>query len=122
MASRAATRFAATTLLALLGAAPAAAADVDLAALARCIRESGAVFYGAHWCPVCRKQKEYFDGYAYLLPYVECYDGPKDEGMNATCEQKSIDRFPTWVFPDGSQKTGAREPQSLAAATGCRAD
>ena len=121
MAPRARTRLAATIVLALLAAAPAAA-DVDLAALARCIRESGAVFYGAHWCPVCRAQKDDFDGYAYLLPYVECYDGPKSDGMNQTCKREGIDRFPTWVFPDGSRKTGAREPKSLAAATGCRAD
>ena len=120
MALRAVARFAAAIALALAGAAPSAA-DVDLAALARCIRESGAVFYGAHWCPVCRKQNEYFDGYAYLLPYVECYDGPKAGGMNATCKSEGIDRFPTWVFPDGTVKTGARDPRSLAAATGCSA-
>ena len=105
--------------LALLGAIPAAAADVDLAGLATCIRKSGTVFYGAHWCPICREQKESFDGYAYLLPYVECYDGPKDAGMNATCKSEGIKSFPTWVFPDGSRKTGARELESLAAATGC---
>jgi len=122
VATRTVYRFAAAIGLTVLGAAPAAAADADLGTLAGCIRESGAVFYGAHWCPVCRKQNEYFDGYAYLLPYVECYDGPKDDGMNATCKQERIERFPTWVFPDGSRKTGAREPRSLAAAAGCRAD
>jgi hypothetical protein len=104
--------------LVLLGMAPAAA-DVDLAGLASCISDSGAIFYGAHWCPVCRKQKEHFDGYSYLLPYVECYDGPKDDGMNEECTKKGIKRFPTWVLPDGSVQTGAQTPEALAAATGC---
>jgi hypothetical protein len=110
------------TGLALLCAGPAATGadrQLDLAQLARCIRDSGAVFYGAHWCPVCRKQKEHFDGYAYLLPYVECYDGPKDEGMNAECTKAGIESYPTWVLPGGSVETGAQTPEALAAATGC---
>ena len=110
------------TAVALLGAGPAAArADRqrELSELARCIHDSGAIFYGAHWCPVCRKQKEHFDGYAYLLPYVECYDGPKDDGMNAQCKKAGIHHFPTCVFPDGSVETGAQTPEELAEQTGC---
>lgn len=116
-------RFTTLAGLALLGAVPAGAdgefQGADLAVLARCIAGSGAVFYGAHWCPVCRKQKESFDGYAYLLPYVECYDGPKADGTNARCKDEGIKSFPTWKFPDGRVETGARTPFSLAADTGC---
>jgi hypothetical protein len=112
-------RFAAAVGLLLFGAAPAFG-DADLGSLARCISASGAIFYGAHWCPVCAKQKEYFDGYAYLLPYVECYDGPKKDGRNARCKKLGIEHYPTWVFPDGSVQTGARTPENLAAKTGCR--
>ena len=101
------------------GPTSAGAKELDLAKLARCISGSGAVFYGAHWCPKCQQQKDYFDGYAYLLPYVECYDGPKADGMNARCKKAGIHGFPTWVLPDGSVETGAREPRSLAADTGC---
>ncbi len=113
-------RLVALTALAMLGTGSAAAgAELDLAGLASCISDSGAIFYGAHWCPVCRKQKEHFDGYSYLLPYVECFDGPKDDGMNAKCTEADIKSFPTWVLPDGSVKTGAQTPEALAAATGC---
>ncbi len=122
MSTRAALRIAALAGLALLGGAPAAAAeqhDLDLRELARCIADSGAVFYGAHWCPYCRQQKEYFERYADALPYVECYDGPKAEGMNRRCRREQIKSFPTWLFPDGSVKTGARAPHKLGADTGC---
>ena len=107
----------------LLGAAPAVAdAEIrgaDLGVLARCIAESGALFYGAHWCPYCRKQKEDFAGYDRYLPYVECYDGARAGGMNDRCKAAGIKTFPTWVFPDGTVKTGARTPLALARATGC---
>lgn len=121
-ATRMALRLVALTALATLGTGSAAAGadrELDLAGLASCISDSGAIFYGAHWCPVCRKQKEHFDGYAYLLPYVECYDGPKDDGKNAECTKADIKSFPTWVFSDGSVETGAQTPEALAAATGC---
>ena len=113
-------RLVALTALAMLGTGSAAArAELDLAGLASCISDSGAIFYGAHWCPVCRKQKEHFDGYSYLLPYVECFDGDKSDGTNARCKDEGIESFPTWKFPDGSVKTGAQTPEALAAATGC---
>jgi large repetitive protein len=102
-----------------LGATPAAAAEIDLGALAQCLSDSGATFYGAHWCPYCRKQKESFAGFAHRLPYVECYDGPRSEGMNARCKRDHVQSFPTWVYPDGSMHTGAKTPRELAAATGC---
>lgn len=109
-------------LIALLGGGPAAAGpkrQPNLAQLARCIADRGARFYGAHWCPYCRKQKEYFDGFAYLLPYVECYDGPKSNGMNARCRRAGIQSFPTWVLPNGSVARGIQTPRALAADTGC---
>jgi hypothetical protein len=113
-------RLVALTALAMLSTGSAAAgAELDLAGLASCISDSGAIFYGAHWCPVCRKQKEHFDGYSYLLPYVECYDGDKSDGTNDRCKNEGIESFPTWKFPDGSVKTGAQTPEALAVATGC---
>jgi hypothetical protein len=91
----------------------------DLEALALCIANSGAIFYGAHWCPVCRKQKEYFGEYASLLPYVECYAGTKSEGKSDECRRAGVKKFPTWHFPDGTVVTGAKRPDTLARATGC---
>ena len=109
--------------LVLAEAVPAAAQDgVDLGALAQCIADSGARFYGAHWCPYCRKQKEMFGSHASSLPYVECYDGPKSEGMNRRCTRERIDGFPTWEFASGERSGGVKSPRALAAATGCPID
>jgi hypothetical protein len=102
-----------------LAASPVSAQDRDLGALARCVADSGALFYGAHWCPYCRKQNQSFAGHARLLPYVECYDGPKSQGMNARCRSAGIRSFPTWVFADGRRETGLRSPSQLAADTDC---
>ena len=115
----AARRVAAAIALTLVAATPAAADEIDLGALAQCISESGALFYGAHWCPFCRKQKEYFGEHAGALPYVECYDGPKKEGMNSRCADEGIASYPTWVFANGRHKSGVRTPEQLAADTRC---
>jgi len=119
-ARRAAAAVAWLVVAAAAAAAAAAAQEpVDLGALAQCVSDSGALFYGAHWCPYCRQQKEYFEGNAGALPYVECYDGPRSKGMNAACRNAGVRSFPTWVFADGSVKTGLRSPSQLAADAGC---
>jgi hypothetical protein len=110
--------------LALLASAPAAAEvnvrlHMDLGELAQCISESGAVFYGAHWCPVCRHQRESFGEHAGALPYFECYDGPKAAGMNDRCAEAGVRAVPTWVFSDGRVEVGEMTPAALATATGC---
>lgn len=99
--------------------APARSGEIDLEELAQCIADSGAVFYGAHWCPYCKKQKAYFESYASLLPYVECYDAGKRKGMRSECREAGVKSFPTWHYPDGKVVTGARNPKTLARATGC---
>jgi hypothetical protein len=103
----------------LLVAPAGAKKGLDLEELAACIADSGAVFYGAHWCPYCHEQKESFGPYASLLPYVECYEPGKRKGMLAVCREAGVKSFPTWQFPDGSKATGAKSPEALARATGC---
>lgn len=110
--------------LALLASAPAAAergggADLDLEELAECVSDSGAVYYGAWWCPQCRRQNELFGDHADDLPYFECYDGPRSGGMNDDCRRAGVRGFPTWVLPDGSELRGRQSPARLAAATDC---
>jgi hypothetical protein len=108
--------------IALLGAVPAAAdeaVEIELGDLTRCIRNSGALFYGAHWCPVCARQKQAFERYAGMLPYVECYDGSKSAGINARCKSMGIKSFPTWLFRDGHRKSGLLDPLELGYETGC---
>jgi len=111
--------FALAIAVALFVAGPAQSGNLSLRKLSRCIADSGAVFYGAHWCPYCHKQMETFGDYADRLPYVECYDGPKSEGMNDECSDAGVKSFPTWHYPDGTVTTGAKSPETLAEVTGC---
>lgn len=87
-------------------------------ALAQCISDSGAKFYGAFWCPHCQKQKTMFGKSAKLLPYVECStaDG---KSQNDVCKEAGIQGYPTWVFTDGVQASGEVPLQNLADKTNC---
>ncbi|MBU6310496.1 hypothetical protein KGO06_00990 [Patescibacteria group bacterium] len=87
-------------------------------ALAQCIRDSGAVFFGAWWCPHCREQKESFGDAAELLPYIEC-STPDGKGQTKACIDAKVNGYPTWRFADGTELKGAVPLQTLAAKTGC---
>ncbi|MEK7623836.1 MAG: hypothetical protein AAB408_04195 [Patescibacteria group bacterium] len=86
--------------------------------LAQCIKDSGAVFYGAFWCPHCQSQKKSFGRSEKYLPYVEC-STPNGQGQTVACIEKKIESYPTWTFADGSTETGALSIERLAEKTGC---
>ncbi len=92
--------------------------DTTVRALAQCIKESGAVFYGAFWCPHCQEQKALFGSAVTLLPYTECstLDG-KDQTQ--VCKDAHIMSYPTWRFKDNSELLGAISLETLAEKTGC---
>jgi uncharacterized membrane protein/glutaredoxin len=108
---------AAMALLAPFGAAfifamPQGGGSGFEAALARHLREQGAVMYGAYWCPHCTEQKALFGDAGRDLPYVEC--DPK--GVNARpdlCEKAGVRSFPTWIMGD-KRREGVLSPQALA--------
>lgn len=102
---------------------PAAPGEYD--ALAQCITDSGATFYGAFWCPHCQAQKKAFGSSAHLLPYVEC-STPDGNGQTQVCIDKGIKSYPTWILKDGTTVTNDTPPpgagaqlSTLAKATGC---
>jgi uncharacterized membrane protein/glutaredoxin len=107
----------AAAVLAPLGAAfvfamPAGPGAGFEAALARHLREKGAVMYGAYWCPHCTDQKALFGDAAKDLPYVECDPG----GVNARpdlCQKAGVKSFPTWVMGE-ARREGVQSPQALA--------
>ena len=68
---------------------------------AQCIKDSGAVFYGAFWCPHCQEQKKLFGSSAKFLPYVEC-STPDTKGQYQVCKDKNIKSYPTWMLKDGT--------------------
>ena len=85
---------------------------------ATCLKDSGATFYGAFWCPHCQATKAMFGRSAKLLPYVEC-STPDGKGQLPICADKEIQGYPTWVFADGSQLSGEQSLESLAEKTSC---
>lgn len=105
-------------LLAMSGV-PMADASGMLDSFAQCLKEKGAIFYGAHWCPYCRDQKAMFGSSQKLLPYVECSQR-STKSERAACNAKKILGFPTWEFADGSRLLGSIALETLAEKTGCK--
>lgn len=108
--------FAAAGLMAWSANAPKGPSELD--GFAQCLSDSGAVFYGAFWCPHCKEQKKMFGSSERLMPYVECStaDG---RAQTPICAERGIESYPTWVFADGATSTGTLSLETLAARTGC---
>ena len=87
-------------------------------AFATCLKDRGAVFYGAFWCPHCQSQKKLFGLSQKFLPYVEC-SLSSGQGQTQLCRDKNIASYPTWEFADGSRLTGEIPLATLAEKTGC---
>jgi len=85
---------------------------------ATCLKDKGATFYGAFWCPHCQAEKKLFGSSVDLLPYVEC-STPDASGQTQVCIDKGIKSYPTWIFADGSELNGEIPLQQLADKTSC---
>lgn len=90
----------------------------NLAPFAQCLKEKGAVFYGAFWCPHCQTQKAMFGSAVNELPYVEC-STPDGRNQLPACRDANITGYPTWQFADGSRLSGEVQLETLAEKTGC---
>jgi hypothetical protein len=88
-------------------------------AFASCLKNKGATFYGAFWCPHCQKQKAIFGKSATYLPYVEC-STPDGRGKLPVCVEKKVEGYPTWEFADGSRLVGEIALSQLAEKTSCQ--
>ena len=91
-------------------------------AFATCLKDKGAVFYGAFWCPHCQAQKKLFGTSAKLLPYVECSTADAS-GQLPICIAKKIESYPTWELADGTriptENSAGVTLETLAAKTSC---
>lgn len=87
-------------------------------AFATCLKDQGAIFYGAFWCPHCKAQKDLFGDSVKYLPYVEC-STPDSQSQTPICAQKGIQSYPTWIFTNGDKLSGEVPLADLAAKTGC---
>lgn len=83
-----------------------------------CLKDKGATFYGAFWCPHCQATKKLFGSSQKLLPYVEC-STPDASGQTQICIDKKITGYPTWEFADGSRLSGEIPLEQLAEKTSC---
>lgn len=83
-----------------------------------CLKDKGAVFYGAYWCVHCQSTKKLFGSSAKLLPYVECSTADGSAQVKV-CTDKKIESYPTWEFLDGSRLKGEVTLQQLAEKTAC---
>ncbi len=85
---------------------------------ATCLKDQGAKFYGAFWCPHCQAQKKLFGSSVKLLPYVECSTA-SGTGQTQVCIDNKVASYPTWEFADGSRLTGEIPLTQLAEKTSC---
>ncbi|MHB1316579.1 MAG: thioredoxin domain-containing protein [Minisyncoccota bacterium] len=86
---------------------------------ATCLKDKGAIFFGAFWCPHCREQKAMFGNSAKLLPYTEC-STPDGQGQTSVCKENDIKSYPTWQFANGDRSNGTLQLSELAEKTGCQ--
>lgn len=89
-----------------------------LDSFATCIKDSGALFYGAFWCPHCQNQKAMFGSSAKLLPYVEC-STPDGKNQLTLCADAGVTGYPTWKFPGGKTESGEVSLARLSELTSC---
>jgi len=86
---------------------------------AKCLKDKGAKFYGAFWCPHCQSQKKMFSSSQKYLPYIEC-STPDGKGQLQACKDANINGYPTWEFSDGSREQGEVSLQKLSEKSGCQ--
>ena len=104
-------------LAGLLGLAQRSEAR-SLDRFARCLDSRGAVYYGATWCPQCRRQDALFGSSLRYVPRVECADAETGE-TTRTCRAANVKAFPTWTLRNGERLRGRQSLERLAAVTGC---
>lgn len=85
----------------------------DLDSFAQCLAQSGAVMYGADWCPHCQNEKKAFGDAWKFISYIECPDNPQK------CLDLGIKGYPTWIWPDGKRFEGEQGITKLAKESGC---
>ncbi|HAE36973.1 MAG: Vitamin K epoxide reductase [Candidatus Nomurabacteria bacterium GW2011_GWF2_35_66] len=76
--------------------------------LAKALKDKGAEFYGAFWCPHCQEQKAEFGTSKKYLPYIECAN--TDNTVKQICIDEKIEGYPTWRFKDGITINSEKEP------------
>ncbi len=84
--------------------------------LAKCMTASGAKLYTASWCGHCQNQKEAFGEGLQYLDNIEC---AAFGGWAQECTDAGVKAVPTWIFGDGTTRSGNTPLATLASLTNC---
>lgn len=87
--------------------------DPMIEKLSLCLKEKGAKMYGAYWCPHCQNQKKEFGASFKNILYVECSEYEKE------CTAAGVEKYPTWIFSDGTKVEGEQDLEAIAKKAGC---
>lgn len=87
---------------------------------AKSLKNNGAQFFGAFWCPHCQAQKAEFGSSKQYLPYIECSN--PDNSQTKICADNKIESFPTWKFKNGITLTSSADPVVCAIKPGVAGD
>jgi cyclophilin family peptidyl-prolyl cis-trans isomerase len=95
----------------------------DLVAFAKALADAGVKFYGAAWHAGTTTQKELFDDGQEFLPFIEVtnYQADTNRGLNQVAQANNItnvSQLPTWVFQDGTRRTGILQLSEIASLSG----
>ncbi|MBW4459166.1 MAG: hypothetical protein KME47_02855 [Nodosilinea sp. WJT8-NPBG4] len=86
-------------------------------ALAQHLTDTGAIFYGAWWCPHCHEQKQLFGQEAsQVMPYIECAM-PDGQEQTPECQEAGIAGYPTWEI-NGERLSGRQTLEEIAQLSG----
>jgi thiol-disulfide isomerase/thioredoxin len=90
-------------------------------ALASHLKQTGATFYGTHWCHYCIKQKQLFGQEAIeQLNYIEC-DAQGKNPQPDLCQKANINALPTWEIK-GKKYPGVLSLEELTQLSGYQGD
>lgn len=81
---------------------------------AQCLTEKGISMAGTSTCTYCNRQKDMFGNSFKHVTFHDC-NTERD-----WCVENGVDRYPTWVFPDGKKYTGAKNLEYLSSLSGCQ--
>ena len=84
---------------------------------AKCMTDTGAVFYGSFQCTHCTTQKNLFGNSMQYVNYVEC--GPLGGPQTLTCQQAGVKSYPSWNI-NGAKYEGVQPLARLAVLTKCQ--
>lgn len=81
--------------------------------VAKCLTEKGVMMAGTDWCHFCQNQKSLFGKSFKYVNYKNC------DFEQEWCSANGVERYPTWVFPDGTKYLGVQSLETLGELAGC---